>query len=401
MAGTKWIAPGYVILLQRIETCRGDEESVANPSVAIVGAGIGGLACAIALRQAGVEVTVFEQAPAFGRIGAAINLTPNAVKVLDRFGLAVKVRAKSHTASYRISRTWDTGEETSRIEMGRSAEERYGVSPLMLHRADLMSTLEDAIPADAVRFGKKLTRLRQDAEGVELTFQDGTTHRAAGVIGADGIQSVVKEQQFGQEAPVFTGMSAYRTIIPARDVADYDCVNFVKWWGPVQESQIVTNAIDNGNYLFLFATMPEPETVEESWSMEGGLAQLQGYYAGYHSEARAVIDASGGLLRTALYERTPLKNWTEGRVTLLGDACHAMVPFMAQGAAMGLEDAAILSRCAESGNDWPEIFSRYEKSRKPRADMIQLNSHKNEWLKNPENPDWVYGYDVWTAELAA
>ena len=370
-----------------------------KPRIAIVGAGIGGLTCAIALRQAGVAVTIFEQAPAFGSIGASITLTPNAVKVFDGLGLKEAIREKSHIAAYRISRTWDTGEETSRIELGKSAEKKYGVPPLMLHRADLLNAIVSLIPINIVHFNKKLSSLKLKTDTVELVFEDGTSYQAEAVIGADGIHSEVRNQLFGAEAPKFTGMSAYRTMIPARNAGNYDRVNFVKWWGPSPESQIVTNAIDHGKSLYLFATLPEEREVTESWSTEGSLSDLQDFFSGYHQEARAIIDASGDLFRSAMYERKPLLNWSKEMVTILGDACHAMTPFMAQGAAMGIEDAAILSRCVKVGENWPEIFEHYEKIRKPRTDTIQLNSHKNEWLKKQENPDWVYGFDAWSIDI--
>ena len=368
--------------------------------IAVIGAGIGGLVAAIALRKIGVDVIVFEQASAFGRIGAGITLTPNAVKVLDGLGLGDAVRETAHVAAYRISRTWDSGEVTSKVALGNAALERYGAPSLMLHRADLLSALEAAIPDNSFKLNKKLVGLRDDGDTVEMTFADGSTDRTEGVIGADGIHSVVRSELFEADDPVFTGMSAYRSIIPVARLDGLDVAKFVKWWGPNLQVQIVTNALSRSTELYIFATIPEATEVRESWSMEGNLDAFKSFFAGFHAEARAVINACEDLLRTALYERAPLDHWSKGRVTLLGDACHAMTPFMAQGAAMGLEDAAVLSRCVEGSVDWPTALVQYEKTRLERASEIQLASHQNNWLRDSGNPDWVYGYDAWSADLA-
>ena len=162
----------------------------------------------------------------------------------------------------------------------------------------------------------------------------------------------------------------------------------------------MTFPINRGHDLYVFATTPETEWRHESWSLEGDIEVLRNEFKAFHREPRAILDACEDTLRTALYERTPLDHWSEGNVTLIGDACHAMMPFMAQGAAMGLEDAAILSRCVGANDAWSAALSQYERTRIGRASRIQLGSHRNEWLREPGNPDWVYGYDAWNAELA-
>jgi len=367
--------------------------------VAIIGAGIGGLATAIALRAHDVEVCIFEQAPVFKRVGAAINLTPNAVKVLDGLGLGERIRMNGHSPNYRISRTWNTGKETSRVELGSLARERYGASPLLLHRADFLKALEMAVPSGVINFGRRLVSLRDEGEVVKLTFEDGSNFIAEGVIGADGIHSVVREVLFGPEVPTFTGMSAYRSVIPVKKIGDGDYSSFVKWWGPTPKIQIVIFLISQGRELFMFATIPETEEAPESWSTGGEVKELKSFFSSFHADARKIVDACNVTLRTALYERQPLDKWSSGNVTLLGDVCHAMTPFMAQGAAMGLEDAAILSRCVSASNDWPTAIARYERTRIGRVSQIQLGSHQNEWLREEGNPDWVYGYDAWQATM--
>lgn len=370
--------------------------------IAVIGAGIGGIAAAIALRRVGVEVAVYEQAPKFGHIGAAINLTPNAVGVLDRLGVGEAVRETAWRPTHRVSRTWDTGEETSRLALDEVAEARYGAPTLTTHRADLLSAVEAALPGDVVALDKRLVGLEQDGDGVDLAFADGTTARADAVIGADGIHSTVREVLFGPEAPRFVGAVAFRSIVPADCLAQYDLRWFTKWWGPNPWSQIVTFLINRGRDLFIFATVPETEWRNESWSIEGSVEELRPGFAGYHREATDTIAACETVLKTALHERDPLPQWTRGRVTLLGDACHPMMPFMAQGAGMGLEDAAVLARCidADPGGDPAAALARYERTRLERTARIQLASRANEFLRTGIDADWVYGYDARTAALA-
>jgi len=367
--------------------------------VAVIGAGIGGLAAANALARIDVAVDVFEQAPQFQRVGTAINLTPNAVKVVDGLGLGAQVRDTACRPTHRVSRTWDSGVETSRLEMSLAAERRYGAPQLTMHRADLLAALEGALPRGTIHLGKRLVGLAQDENGVSLAFEDGTTARAAAVIGADGIHSSVRELAFGKEAPRFAGMVGYRSLIPARRLASYDAAAFIKWWGPTQQSMLITFLINRGEDLYIFATRAEESWRQESWSSAGDVRELRAAYADFHREARDVVEQCEEVLKTALYERDPLAHWTNGRVTLLGDACHPMMPFMAQGAAMGLEDAAILARCVAAEPRIPDALGRYETARLERASTMQLVSRENVFLRTGIDADWVYGYDAWQAAL--
>jgi len=367
--------------------------------VAVVGAGIGGLAAAIALTRIGRDVAVYEQAPHFQRVGTAINLTPNAVKVVDGLGLGAHARVRACRPTHRVSRTWDTGAETSRLEMSQAAERRYGAPQLTMHRADLLAALEAALPQGTIHLGKRLVGLTQDEDGVALTFADGTHARAAAVIGADGIHSSVRELVFGAEAPRFAGMVGYRSLVPARRIGRYDGDAFIKWWGPTQQSMLITFLINGGEDLYIFATRAEESWRQESWSSEGDVRELRAAYAGFHREARDVLEECRDVLKTALYERDPLEHWAKGRVCLLGDACHPMMPFMAQGAAMGLEDAAILARCIEAESSLAGALGRYETTRLGRASTIQLVSRENDFLRTGIDADWVYGYDAWRAAL--
>ncbi len=381
--------------------------------IGIVGGGIGGLAAANALHQAGHDVTVFEQSQQYLRVGADINLTPNAVRALDGLGdgIARAARASAARPTHRISRTWDSGEETSRLVMGDEAERKYGAPQLTIHRADLLAALADAFPASRVQFAKRVKSIetRDNTEGhgnVDVHFTDGTSATDLDVlIGADGIHSVVRNALFGAESPRFTGVVAFRAVVPTERVKDVPNIGaFTKWWGPTAESQIVTFPLNQGRDTFIFATTAQDSWHEESWTSPGSVEELRGFYAAFHPDARALLDACDTVLKTALYERDPLTHWSRGAITLVGDACHPMMPFMAQGAGMAIEDGVVLARCLSHINnrtDVPAALATYEALRLERASQIQIGSRGNNWLRAGGNADWVYGYDAWKVELNA
>lgn len=375
--------------------------------IGIVGAGIGGLAAANALHQAGHDVTVFEQAKQFFRVGADINLTPNAVRALDGLGpdIARAARASGARPTHRISRMWDTGEESSRLPMSDEAERKYGAPQLTIHRADLLAALADAFPLARVRFDKRAESIAATDKGVSIRFKDQSEATELDVlIGADGIHSVVRSAMFGAESPRFTGVVAFRAVVPTERVRDVpNIAAFTKWWGPSPESQIVTFPLNQGRDTFIFATTAQDSWHEESWTTAGNVEELRGFYADFHPDARALLDACDTVLKTALYERDPLTHWSNGHMTLLGDACHPMMPFMAQGAGMAIEDAVVLARNlsdVDKPTQVPAALVRYEAMRIERASSIQIGSRGNQWLKAGGNADWVYGYDAWSVPMA-
>jgi salicylate hydroxylase len=374
-------------------------------TVAIVGGGVGGLTAYIALKRLGIDATVFEQAPAFARVGADLNLTPNAVKALDGLGLGPAIRTTAARPTFRISRTWDTGEETSRIPMSDEAERKYGSPQLTIHRAEVMNALLVAVdPADLV-FGKHLDKIVDHRDANELVFVDGTTAEVDVVIGADGIHSAVRNSLFGPDNPVYTGIVAYRAVVPSDRLPDLPNLDaFTKWWGPDPSIQLVVFPLNRGNDIFVFATVAQEEWSEESWTAPGDMSELREHYSGFHPEARALLDACDSVLKSALRVRDPLPTWTSGTVTLLGDAAHPMTPFMAQGAGMAIEDAVVLSRALAAGplDDRAaivEALARYERARLGRTAKVQVGSRNNNWLRDSGDADWLYGYDVWTVGL--
>jgi salicylate hydroxylase len=369
-------------------------------NIGIAGGGIGGLTAAIALRKQGHAVTVYEQAAKYMRVGADINLTPNAVLALDGLGIGDAVRRTGARPTFRISRDWDTGNETSRLPMSSAAEEKYGAPQLTIHRADLLSALAEAFPAQDMKFSKRVRALEQDDTGVTLYFEDGSTAHHDVVIGADGIHSRIRAALFGEESPRFTGVVSFRAVVPTQKVKHLREIEaFTKWWGPNPQSQIVTFPLNLGQDTFVFATTGQDSWHEESWTSEGDVEELRGFYKDFHADARALLDACDTVLKSALYEREPLPQWSQKRVTLMGDACHPMLPFMAQGAGMAIEDGVVLARCLV-GDDPQAELAQYAKARQERTARIQINSRGNQWMKGQESADWVYGYNAWTVPLS-
>lgn len=372
-------------------------------NIAIVGAGIGGLAAAALLKRVGHEVHVYEQAPRFSRVGAGIQMAPNAVKVLRGLGIEERLVRIAFQSEVALSRVWNTGEITSELELGREVEERYGAPYLFLHRSDLHAAIESIVPREIVHLEMKLAGLEQDAHEVTLSFTNGVRVRADAVIGADGVHSIIRETLLGPEQPRFTGRVAYRTTFAASRLGDARFTPArTKWWGPDRHMVVyyVTAARDE---IYFVTSVPESAEwmTPESWSAKGDLDALRAAYAGFHDEVQAVLRACPEVYKWALLDRDPLPRWWEGRVALLGDACHPMTPYMAQGAASALEDAAVLMRCLEGvhADGLQQAFALYEATRKPRASAIQTNSSTNTWLLGATDPGWVYGYDAWTAPL--
>jgi len=256
-----------------------------------------------------------------------------------------------------------------------------------------------------VRFGKRAQSIEARADGgVAIRFTDDSEATQLDVlIGADGIHSVVRNAMFGAESPWFTGVVAFRAVVPTERVKDVPNIQaFTKWWGATPESQIVTFPLNQGRDTFIFATTAQDSWHEESWTTPGSVDELRGFYADFHPDARALLDACDSVLKTALYERDPLTAWSLGPMTLVGDACHPMMPFMAQGAGMAIEDGVVLARNLAGVAAPAQVAAalhRYETMRMERASQIQVGSRGNNWLRSGGNADWVYGYDAWSEPL--
>lgn len=369
-------------------------------NIAISGAGVAGLVCAIALGAKGHGVTVFEQAPAFARVGADVNLTPNAVRALDGIGIGDQLRALAARPTHRISRMWDTGEVTSCIEMAQAAEQAYSAPQLTIHRADLLKTLERALPQGCVHLGHKVSGVQILPDRARVEFRDQAAQDFDLVIGADGIHSRVRHALFGADAPVYTGLVSYRGTFKRANGAHLENLDaFTKWWGPDASRQIVTFPLSGGQEIFVFATLPIPEHSDESWTTQGDIGEVRAAYGDFHPDARALLEACDSVAKSALYIRDPMPIWAKERAVVIGDAAHPMTPFMAQGACQAIEDSIVLSRALSLYDNLTEALAQFQKARQDRTARIQIASRGNDWLKTAGNADWVYGYDAWSVEL--
>lgn len=371
-----------------------------RPSIAVVGAGMGGLVAAAALGRAGMDVTVYEQAAGFTRVGSGIQMGPNAMKVLRGLGLERQICSFAFRPPSWRSRVWDTGEEKYNFLLGDTVEARYGAPYLQLHRGDLHEALASLVPPSVIQLNRRLTGFDPGAGGVTLHFEDGGSARADALIGADGTHSRVRELLLGPERPHLSGRVAYRAVYPAARLNGYTIDDHTKWWG-LDRHIVVYFTNNRRDEVYLVTSVPEPDWVLESWSAKGDLGQLRGAYEGFHEQIRRVLAACPDVHKWAIVERQPLPRWSHGRVTLLGDACHPMTPYMAQGAAMAMEDAVVLARCLEGAE--PDALSRrlvqYESLRHERTSRVQLTSHENKWMGSSTDADWVYSYDAWQAPL--
>jgi salicylate hydroxylase len=376
---------------------------MAQLKIGICGGGVGGMAAAIALRKAGHDAEVYEQTANYQRVGADINLTPNAVRALGSLGVVSMLKETAARPSHRISRMWDTGEVTSKLEMSDVAEEKYGAPQLTIHRADLLNALRVQLPQEAIKLGHRAEAIDNIETKPRVRFTNGATYEFDVLVGADGIHSLTRTTLFGPDQPQFTGLVSYRSVVDRSKLSLPNLDAFTKWWGPTPDMQIVTFPLNRGRETFVFATTPQADWLHESWTMAGDVEELRRTYSAFHPEARALLDACESVTKSALYIRDPLPAWSAGRVTLLGDACHPMVPFMAQGACMAIEDSVVLGRAFDGVGELgiADALKRYENTRKARTAKVQIGSRGNEWLREGGNADWVYGYDATSVSLEA
>jgi salicylate hydroxylase/6-hydroxynicotinate 3-monooxygenase len=369
--------------------------------MAIVGAGLGGLTVAATLRQAGFDVRIYEQASRFARVGAGIQMMPNSMKVLRHIGIEARVRHVAFQPYSHLNRVWDTGEVLRELPM---PEDLFGAPYLCMHRGDLHEALLAGVPSDTIALHKKLVGLDESPSHVTMSFDDGTKAEADLVIGADGVHSIVRDLIVGPDEPIHKGRIAYRAIFPSALMGGIDVgPSRTKWWG-IDRHIVIYYTKPDRSEIYLITSVPEPAEwlTRESWSTTGDVEELRAAYEGFHPDVRAVVEGCPSCHKWAILEREPLPAWSQGRVVLLGDSCHPMTPYMAQGAATAMEDAAVLTRCLADvgGDDHRAAFTRYEAHRKPRTSRIQAISSANTWMKGgSDDTSWLYGYDAWNVPL--
>jgi salicylate hydroxylase len=392
-------------------------------SVVVVGGGIGGLAAALSLHQAGFDVDVYEQADALREVGAGIQISPNASRVLYRLGLGDELEEMGVRPLAWHQRRWDDGRTLTRSPLGDTVVEVFGFPYYQMHRADLQAALARALPPGRVHPGYRLVSLVDGEGGVEARFENGEVARADLLIGADGIHSQVRAELFGPESPRFTGCVAYRGLIPAERLRHLGLeVEAQMWLGP--GGHFVHYFVQRQRLVNFVAIVEQDSWTRESWTDRGDVADALAAFKGWHPQLHEILKAVDHTFVWALFDRAPLPRWTGNRVTLLGDACHPMLPFMAQGAGQAIEDGTTLTACLlQRGEDLTAALQRYERLRLPRTARIQSMSRTNKTRFHlPDGPEqeerdrqmatgstdfslsaiaWIYGHDAAVLEDAA
>jgi salicylate hydroxylase len=385
--------------------------------IIVIGAGIGGLAAALTLGRSGFDVQVFEQASELREVGAGVQISPNATRILHRLGLEEPLRHFAVRPLERVIRRWDDGRVIAREPLAEACERNFGSPYYHFHRAELLDVLSAAAPDGLINLEHRCVGLAQHGDRVEVQFHNGATADGDVVVGADGIHSTVREAILGPESPRFSGYLAYRGLVPAARVAHLGIeIAASSWWGP--SHHFVHYFVGAGARYHNWVAVTPGEWRIESWTARGEVADALKEFEGWHPHVRAIIGSADVTNRWALYDRDPLPRWTVGRVTLIGDAAHAMLPFMAQGAVQSIEDAAVLAKCLErtDARDVDAALYRYEQTRKPRTSRCQEGSRRNGIMVHladgeeqrkrdanlasattaalPQNAAWLYGHDV-------
>jgi salicylate hydroxylase len=393
--------------------------------VAIAGAGIGGLAAALALLRRGIDVDLYEKADELREIGAGVQVTPNGSRVLLELGLADALREQGTRTRGKEIYLWNTAQKSPFMQLGQNAVQDYGAPYLTFHRADLHALLLRAVQREkpnAVHLGKSCETFSTSEEGVRMSFSDGTQAFSPVLIGADGIHSRVRQTLFGPDNPSFTGCMAWRGLIPAAALQDVvDMAGGGMWLGP--EAHIVTYPVRQGELLNFIGMVNRDSWKTESWTAAGTTEECLDDFEGWHPHVQHMVRNIAIPYKWALMVRQPLERWSAGRVSLLGDACHSTLPFLSQGANMAIEDALVLARCLDAHWATPQLaLARYEAARRDRTARItrssadQMGRVHNPVLADParaqehiarewqsarvaDRYDWIYGYDACTVPL--
>jgi salicylate hydroxylase len=387
-------------------------------NIAVIGGGLGGLAAALALYRAGFEVEVYEQAAELNEVGGGINMGPNAARILYGLGLGAALDRDAVRPLSAHVRRWDDGRTLQKAPLNPLCDELYGAPHLTVHRADLQRIVASDLPKERIHLGHQLVGIKDRGDTVEAVFANGKRIRADILIGADGIHSTVRALLFGEEEPNFAGCVAYRGLVPADRIADLGLERGNQsWLGP--GGHLVHYFVSGGRLLNFVGWTEHDTWNREDWTDQATIERALAAFAGWHPQIGRIISAADTCFIWALFDRDPLPRWSVGRVTLLGDACHPMYPFMAQGAAQAIEDGAALATLLTAGGDPVATLRRYEQIRLPRVtrlqEMSRANKHRYHMQDGPEQiardaamvanreraPEtmrWLFGFDAGAIE---
>ncbi|MEM7491789.1 MAG: FAD-dependent monooxygenase [Pseudomonadota bacterium] len=390
--------------------------------VLVAGGGIGGLTAALCFANRGAQVVVFEQAKAFTDVGAGLQLSPNAMKVLIWLGLGSAIEGAGFAPEFAEMRMGESGQTVFKFPLGdgKSSEKRWGAPYRHIHRADFVQVLHTALQqfdcVDLVN-AEAADSYEQDGERLTLKLNSGRVEHGDCIVAADGIHSAIREHMLGPDQPRFTGNIAWRGIAPMEALGEMlPDPNATIWLG--RGKHVVTYRLRGGTVANFVGVVETSNWYGEGWYEEGTRDDAFADFKGWHPIVRSLIEAAPQLFKWGLFDRPRLERWVDGRVALLGDAAHPMLPFMAQGAGQAIEDAFILAREVMEGGPTDEALKRYEGIRKPRATRVQDVSRGNAtlfhhrsaarrfatygpmWMAGKLAPraimaqqDWLYGYD--------
>ncbi|HKU45751.1 MAG TPA: FAD-dependent monooxygenase [Burkholderiales bacterium] len=331
----------------------------------VAGAGIGGLTAALAALRKGIEVEVYEQARELKEVGAGVQLSANGTRVLYALGVGEALKALSCEAGSKELHLWNTGETWTIFDLGKVSVERYGYPYFTVYRPDLLSVLADAVGRERIHLGRKCLGFTQDGEKVQLAVEGHPPVTGDALVGADGVHSRIRQALFGADQPQFSGIVAWRGIVPMERLPRHlHRMVGHNWVGP--GGHVVHYPLRAGKVMNFVGALERSDWQVESWSARGSTEELAADFAGWHQDVHALIRGIPVPYKWALMVRPPMPRWSVGRVTLLGDACHSMVPFLAQGAVMAIEDGLVLARCLAQ---FPvaEALAKYEGARRERT----------------------------------
>ena len=355
--------------------------------IAIIGAGIGGLSAGVSLRQAGFDVDIYEQAPELTEVGGGINMAPNACRVLFHLGVGPGLDRVGVRPLSGQQRRWDDGRTLQNAPLNPRCEQLYGAPHMTFHRRDLLHVIASGMAAERVHLGHRLMGFTDHGDHVEAWFENGARITTDVLVGADGIHSLVRAALFGEAAPDFAGCVAYRGLVPAERIADLGLeIGNQSWVGP--GGHFVHYFVSSGRLLNFVGWTEHDVWNREDWTDRATIDRARAAFTAWHPQIDRIISAAETAFVWALFDRDPLPRWSVGRVTLLGDACHAMYPFMGQGAAQAIEDGGALAAWLRAGGDVRDALRRYEQARLPRVSRLQAMSRANRIrFHMPDGPD--------------
>ncbi len=379
--------------------------------MAIVGGGLAGLAVAHALARFGIQAEVFEAAPALGEIGAAVNVAPNATRALVAIGLGEKIAAVANSSPGIYTRNMQTGEFLELNDRQKAAA-RYGAPYYTFHRADLLDALASGLDRSAIHLGHRLTGREERSDHIILAFANGAQVEAEIVIGADGVRSVVRQALYGDDDPSYTGQMVWRALLNGGDVPEevLEPTGHVQWVGP--GCHLLAYYIRGKRLVNIVTQQDTDKWVEEGWSTRGDPDEMRLSFPNPEPRLEKLLSLVTDCSKWGLFTRPLTRNWGRGRIELIGDAAHAMLPNAGQGACQAFEDAYILARWLEACRDPVEAFANFRRIRIPRVHGVQRLSFSNARFKHMRdsaaqkhsiavgtgsvhgNSDWVWGYDA-------